>query len=197
MQIKHTKEKILETAVELFASEGYTSVSIRQLTKAVGIKESSFYNHFGSKKELLDSIFEKFKEESELRASYDREIERVVAGKSPVNALKYFLFGFIKYWSNPANNRIWYVISTEQYRNKTAADLLLNETERMIENNVKIFRKLIEIGRIKEHAPELLAREYSYPLRAMHSEYSLRQIHGYSTKEIEDRMKRHIEFFYR
>lgn len=41
-----TKELILKKALDMFAKSGYDSVSIRDIAKAVNIKESSIYYHF-------------------------------------------------------------------------------------------------------------------------------------------------------
>ena len=41
-----TKETILKKALDMFAKSGYDSVSIRDIAKAVNIKESSIYYHF-------------------------------------------------------------------------------------------------------------------------------------------------------
>ena len=38
------------------SKKGYDSVSIRTIASNVGIKESSIYNHYSSKKEILMSI---------------------------------------------------------------------------------------------------------------------------------------------
>ena len=54
----NTKDRILEAAIELFAEKGFSEVSVREITRAVGIKESSMYNHFESKQQILDEIFE-------------------------------------------------------------------------------------------------------------------------------------------
>ena len=51
-----TKEKILYEALEMFSYKGYDSVSIRDISKAVEIKESSIYYHFKSKQEILETI---------------------------------------------------------------------------------------------------------------------------------------------
>ena len=51
-----TKEKILDTALELFSQRGYNGVSVRDIARAVGIRESSIYNHFESKKAIFDGI---------------------------------------------------------------------------------------------------------------------------------------------
>lgn len=54
----HTKEKILWEALDLFSQQGVAAVSMRQLAKAVGIRESSLYNHFASKQDIFDSLVE-------------------------------------------------------------------------------------------------------------------------------------------
>ena len=36
-----TKEKILDTALELFSRQGYDGASVRDIARAVGIRESS------------------------------------------------------------------------------------------------------------------------------------------------------------
>lgn len=62
------KEKIFDKSIDLFSEFGYDRVTIRQIAKEVGIKESSIYNHYKSKESILDEIldyyiFEMTKEE--------------------------------------------------------------------------------------------------------------------------------------
>ena len=52
----NNKEKIFNVSVDLFSEYGYDGVSIRQIAREVGIKESSIYNHYPSKEAILDSI---------------------------------------------------------------------------------------------------------------------------------------------
>ena len=54
------KEKILNTAIDLFSNKGFNAVSVRDITRGVEIKESSLYNHFKSKDEILETIFWNF-----------------------------------------------------------------------------------------------------------------------------------------
>lgn len=57
-----TKDKIFDTAWDLFSKKGYDSVSVRTIASEVGIKESSIYNHYSSKKDILMSILNYFEE---------------------------------------------------------------------------------------------------------------------------------------
>ena len=57
-----TKDKIFDTALDLFSKKGYDSVSVRTIASEVGIKESSIYNNYSSKKDILMSILNYFEE---------------------------------------------------------------------------------------------------------------------------------------
>lgn len=57
-----TKDKIFDMDLDLFSKKGYDSVSVRTIASEVGIKESSIYNHYSSKKDILMSILNYFEE---------------------------------------------------------------------------------------------------------------------------------------
>ena len=57
-----TKDKIFDAALDLFSKKGYDSVSGRTIASEVGIKESSIYNHYSTKKDILMSILNYFEE---------------------------------------------------------------------------------------------------------------------------------------
>ena len=49
------RDEILEAAIELFHDKGYTSTSLDDVARIVGIAGPSIYRHFGSKLEILDA----------------------------------------------------------------------------------------------------------------------------------------------
>lgn len=51
-----TKEKIIDEALTLFSTKGYQGTSVKNIADAVGIKDSSLYKHYKSKKEIFDTI---------------------------------------------------------------------------------------------------------------------------------------------
>ncbi|MCL2164686.1 MAG: TetR/AcrR family transcriptional regulator [Oscillospiraceae bacterium] len=58
-----SRQKILDTAAELFAKKGFTETTIRELSEAVGFKNSaSIYHHFPSKGAVLQQILEDYSE---------------------------------------------------------------------------------------------------------------------------------------
>ena len=51
-----TKERILTTALELFAQKGYEAVSTGDIAGALGITKGALYRHFESKQAIFDAI---------------------------------------------------------------------------------------------------------------------------------------------
>lgn len=55
---KQKKELIMETALELFAANGFHATSMSQIAKKAGISKGLAYNYFESKFEILEEILE-------------------------------------------------------------------------------------------------------------------------------------------
>lgn len=51
-----TRRRILETALQLFASRGFHGASIRDLAQALGLRPSALYAHFPSKEHVLAEL---------------------------------------------------------------------------------------------------------------------------------------------
>lgn len=66
-------KQIIDAAMVLFASKGYTGVSIRELSKAAGVNSALISYHFGGKNELYSHIL---KTQLELLVSTVSEIEK-------------------------------------------------------------------------------------------------------------------------
>ena len=57
MTMLSTKDKIFQSALELFASKGIQSTSTAQISKKAGIASGTLFVHFKSKQELIDTIY--------------------------------------------------------------------------------------------------------------------------------------------
>ncbi len=57
---QNTKDRILDTALDLFANNGFHKTSISQIAKTTGVSKSLVYNYFESKNQLLESIITTF-----------------------------------------------------------------------------------------------------------------------------------------
>lgn len=51
-QKQQSRERILQSAAELFTREGFENVGINDVMQHAGMTRGAFYNHFSSKSEL-------------------------------------------------------------------------------------------------------------------------------------------------
>ena len=63
----------------LFSAKGFEAVSVRDIAAAVGIKESSLYNHYKSKQEIFESIVAEY---SKIGDDFFRSINILDEGKT-------------------------------------------------------------------------------------------------------------------
>ena len=55
---KDTKERILETALQMFSQNGYAGTNVRELTASLGLVKSSMYRHFESKEAIWNALLD-------------------------------------------------------------------------------------------------------------------------------------------
>lgn len=53
-----TRQEILDTALELFADQGYDKTSLREIAERVGVTKAALYYHFRSKEDILVALME-------------------------------------------------------------------------------------------------------------------------------------------
>ena len=80
---KSTKERILQESLELFANKGYDGVSVREIARAVGVRESALYKHFKNKEDILQTLIADMRErigEAYMLNQVPEVVEKDVAG---------------------------------------------------------------------------------------------------------------------
>lgn len=83
-------DKAVKNAMLLFWKKGYTDSSMADLLKATGLTKGSFYNAFGSKRDLFIETFTRYDKES--RAF----LQELASMDSPKEAIKTFFEGLIQ-----------------------------------------------------------------------------------------------------
>jgi AcrR family transcriptional regulator len=62
--MEQTQERLLSAAAELFSTQGYAGVSMRDIARAVGITQAAIYHHFSNKDALyiatITYLFEQY-----------------------------------------------------------------------------------------------------------------------------------------
>lgn len=192
-----TKQKILEASIELFSLHGYSAVSVREITKLVGIKESALYNHFKTKDEILETIYSIFQFEISSKAL--PPIDRLEELLQDNNVESFLLQGFHRFKQSvdDANTvKIWRILNIEQFRDVRARKLIVEDVyQKTIDFLEAAFTIMISKGMMKQGEPRLLATQYQYPLFAFMTEYLLLSCDQIDTKPLEHRVEQHIRYF--
>ncbi|MEH7235130.1 TetR/AcrR family transcriptional regulator [Bacillus sp. JJ1562] len=58
------QQKIIETAIQMFAEKGYANTSTNEIAKAAGVAEGTIFRHYGTKDNLLLSLILPFLKEA-------------------------------------------------------------------------------------------------------------------------------------
>ncbi|MDX3773543.1 TetR family transcriptional regulator [Chromatiaceae bacterium AAb-1] len=90
---QNTQQKILDAAQSLFAETGFNGTSLRQITSLAEVNLASVNYHFGSKKELIQAVLQRYL--SVLMPRLDQEFSLLLASEQP-NSLKSVLAVFVK-----------------------------------------------------------------------------------------------------
>ena len=191
----NTKERILETALELFAQSGYLGTSMSDIAGELGITKGALYKHYTSKQDILSSIVERMNKMDYERAEEYEMPEAEPDGfaeaylHTPIEKIRAYSMAQFDHWTKehfPSNFRK--MLTLEQYRDSKLAKLYhdylaTGPTEYM----AAIFRKLTD----SDDAAMQLALDFYGPMFLLYSVYD-----GATDKEsIAPRLCAHIDRF--
>ncbi len=135
-KLTERQEEIINTSIEIISDKGIQNMTIKNLSKAIGISEPAIYRHFASKMDILLTILSKF----ENYIISDKEIQKDHES-SPIKKLEgIFSYHFDHFEKNPAfaavvfaeeifrdDKRLSEKISTIMKRNFEMMLLIVNE----------------------------------------------------------------------
>ena len=170
--VRDTKQLILDKALELFSAQGYDSVSVGEIAKAVGIKAPSLYNHFSGKQAIFDAIVEA------TAAQYEEDTGRIdIHVQDAAQDIRVFseitedaLFDKVRQifeysLHDERISRFRRMMTIEQFRSPELAELYTKRyVERITAYHAGIFRGLIAAGQIRNEDPDALAMMYVAPV---------------------------------
>lgn len=194
-----TKEKILNTALRLFARDGYEAVSVRHISEELGMTKGALYRHYKNKRDIFDSIVERMIQIDAQRAGeYQMPVEIYDVspdsyGNTSLESIQMFTIEQFRFWTEDEfASQFRKMLTLEQYRNEEMSELY---SQCIVEGPVAymedLFRELIEKGKLKKAEPRQLAVEYYAPFFLM---ISMSDKSG-ETESYVDILKNHIENF--
>jgi len=198
---KNTKEQIMDAAIDLFSQKGYDAVSMRDIARAVSIRESSIYNHFKGKDDIMDTITGFFIAELSKFDPSEVPMEAMLEKFGPEGYMDAAGRAYMQYIRGPRMEKIWRLISIELYRNKRVRDFFKTTMIGVpLRSWEETFQKMIDLGYIREYDVQQLAREFFYYCLYLYFEYFFLNYEesGYEAfvDSVMDNLSAHIKFMF-
>lgn len=167
----NTKELILTDALDLFSEKGFDGVSVREIAKKVGVRESALYKHFKSKQEILIKIVEKMS--LQVHDVYKKAQVPEALGNDIVSLYK--SISEKKLWQMVWNVFQTFTGDTElakfrrllfREKNDKKFSKYYNEffLDGVIQNQADVFSKLIKAGFFKKQDARVMAVQFYGPI---------------------------------
>lgn len=184
-------------ALTLFSSYGYEAVTIREIAGAVGIKESSLYNHFKNKRDILDTIVR------ETFQRYQKTLESLQVPKTgdPNISSLYDSFSddafetlctniFLFYLKDDYISKLRRLLTIEQYGNEELGEIYRTAfIEKILDNQAKVLQQFIDDGRFIEGDAYVMALHFYAPVFLLLQKYDNRP---QDEDQAVDELKKHV-----
>ena len=161
------KEEIIYAALELAAEYGLKSVSLSQIADKVGIRKPSLYNHFKSKEELVSSMYTFLREKAKAGAGTASGADAFPEDKSLAQILSHSIAVYFGFLSDENMMKFFKVLYSERSISPVAAQIMLDETERMILQTKNLFYALVVHGKMKNENVDTAALSYAMTIHSL------------------------------
>ena len=190
-----TKQKILDTALNLFSTKGYKATTVRDIAGSIGIKQSALYNHFKNKEEILETLISNLTSSAIVTLFDNKEAQELhKQGKSLLMSIA-TTFKLISF--DGQNEALFKLLMQEIYRNERIREIY---NEYFYQENVKklsgLFFGMMQDDMIKSSDPLLLANEFFSPLFFYQMQVSLLKLDKKSTSSVVSLFEKHVDYFW-
>lgn len=170
-----TKERILETALELFAQSGYLGTSMSDIAARLGITKAALYKHYAGKQEILDRIVQRMNELDAARAAAYEMPGAAPEGfaqaylNTPLDRIRAYSTAQFDHWTRePFSANFRKMLTLEQYRDARLAQLYQeNLASGPVKYMAAIFRPLTDSNEVAMQ----LALDFYGPMYLLYSVY--------------------------
>ena len=161
------KEEILYATLELAAENGMKGVSMSQIADKVGIKAPSLYNHFKSKDEIIREMYIFFRGQAQNGSS----TVSIDFSKLMDKSLEEILLGSVSAYMGIVTDKnmlqFFKVLYSERSSNPVAAQIIVDETERMLQSSRNMFYALVVHGKVENDNIDVAAMTYSLTIHSL------------------------------
>src|SRR5512139_587796 len=158
---QRTRQAILDAALDLFGDRGFFGTSLRDIARAVGVRESALYNYFPSKEALFEAL---------IAAGQDSKMELLSAAldegaDDPRAVLERLARVSLEDFASPRQQQLFRILISDGLRLARAGRL--NLVDRMGGGRALVreaMQRFIDRGWLREVDPDMLALTFAAPL---------------------------------
>jgi TetR/AcrR family transcriptional regulator len=140
-----TKNKILVTALKVFANAGFHKASLRDIAALAGTTHNLIRHYFGSKDDLWKAVVDY---KIGLHSDSLRQIIKEAGSTDPVDLLKLFIKAFVSYTAK--NSELSKIFLSDYGSNSPHMDYLRKKQKVFLDITYPIFKKVQEKGYFKD-----------------------------------------------
>lgn len=152
-----SRDRILDVALDLFATHGYAGASMRQIAAAAGMRASSLYNHFEGKAAILSALIDVYgpaRGASRLASPAYRAL-----ADDPEAFCRRYAADWLDQWCDPDERRFMDLLSSAPSRMaEHRAHFIETLFDREVAAMTDYFRRFALEGRIQAPDPRECAR---------------------------------------
>ena len=196
-RMSHTRKKeIILATLELAANKGLGNVSMNMIADKVGIKKPSLYNHFSSKEELVEVMYQFLREEAKKTVNIGAiDYTTFFAGKSALEILRGIVKGYFNMNQQEHMINFYKVIYSERSLNPVAAKIVAEETDRMILATKQLFYAMEVHKLLHFKNPDMSAVSFAMTIHGL-MDYELDQNNGqYSFETDKSLLDNYLKWF--
>lgn len=190
------KKEIILATLELAANKGLGNVSMNMIADKVGIKKPSLYNHFSSKEELVEVMYQFLSKEAKKTANIGAiDYTTFFAGKSALEILRGIVKGYFNMNQQEHMINFYKVIYSERSLNPVAAKIVVEETDRMILATKQLFYAMEVHKLLHFKNPDMSAVSFAMTIHGL-MDYGLDQRNGqYSFETDKSLLDNYLKWF--
>ena len=161
------KEEIIYATLELASEYGLKSVSLSQIADKIGIRKPSLYNHFKSKEELVNSMYVFLREKAKTGVQTASQADAFPEDKSLARILSDSISAYFGFLADENLMKFFKVLYSERSISPAAAQIMLDETDRMISLTKNLFYALVVHGKMKNENVDTAALSYAMTVHSL------------------------------
>jgi AcrR family transcriptional regulator len=194
-EARDTRRQILDAALDLFSEGSYFGTSMRQIARAVGVRESALYHHFPSKDAILKALVEEY---GERRIDPLTHADATTLARAGVERfLRTFVLNVLEIWATPRERKFIRLILAEGPR-VTAHGAL--DFPAFIERNVNmlatLFGELMGRGLMRRRHQETAAIEFMAPVMVLRMRFMVMNPAAVNMKRVKALADEHVTWFW-